>query len=75
MKLVVNHKGQQSLVVSKPDAAVVAKAKPLLELAAVFFKLDPLDKAIVDNLCDRIADTQVEVDAALVQQELPFEGE
>lgn len=71
MKLVVNHRGEQSLVVSKPDAAVVAKAKPLLELAAVFFKVDPAD---VLNLCDKIAFTQVEAGAAPVQQELPFEG-
>jgi len=75
VKLTVNHKGEQKLIVSKPDAAVIAKAKPLLALAAVFFKLDPLDKAIVDNLCDKIAATQVEADDAPVQQELPFEQE
>lgn len=71
MKLVVNHKGQQSLVVTKPDAAIVAKAKPLLELAAVFFKVDPVE---VLNLCDKIAATQAESDDAPVQQELPFGG-
>lgn len=72
MKLVVNHKGQQSLVVSKPDAAIIAKAEPLLKLAAVFYEINPIS---VLDLCQKIAATQVEADAAPVQQELPFEGE
>lgn len=37
MKLIVNHKGQQSLVVSKPDVAILQKAYGLINLAATFF--------------------------------------
>ena len=40
MKLIVNHKGVQSLVVSKPDVAVLEKARGLLNLAATFLDVD-----------------------------------
>ena len=75
MKIVLTHKGEQTLEVTKPDAAIVAKAKPRLEMAATFFKLTPEQKNIVMDLCSEIAMTQVEADDAPVQQELPFEGE
>jgi len=56
MKLIVNHKGVQSLVVSKPDAAVLEKAKPLLNLACVFFDV-PVDvkNSINALICHAVA--------------------
>ena len=50
MKLIVNHRGQQSLVVSKPDVAVLQKAHGLINLAATFFGLSNESRAEINGL-------------------------
>lgn len=52
MKLIVNHKGAQSLVVSKPDIAILEKARGLLILAATHFDLTPEAKNGIATLID-----------------------
>jgi len=52
MKLIVNHRGQQSLVVSKPDAAILEKAKGLLGLAAAFYAFPDEAKRLMLTLID-----------------------
>lgn len=75
MNLVVNHRGERKLVVTKPDAKLIAKALPLLDLAAVFYNLESA-KAIVDDLCGKIINANAEdEEPAQVQQDLPFETE
>lgn len=54
MKLIVNHKGAQSLVVTKPDVALLKKASLLLNLAATHFGLSAETKGEIAGL---IADT------------------
>lgn len=50
MKLIVNHKGAQSLVVSKPDVAILQKARGLLNLAATHFGLSEETKGEIAGL-------------------------
>lgn len=65
MKLIVNHKGEQKLIVSKPDAAVLEKARGLLNLAANFFEYTPEAKAAIKQL---ITDTLSLVNGASNEQ-------
>lgn len=56
MKLIVNHRGQQTLVVSKPDAAILEKARGLLGLATAFFAFpDESKKDMLRLIKDTIA--------------------
>jgi len=50
MKLIVNHKGAQSLVVTKPDVAILQKARNLLNLAAIHFGLSNETKGEIAGL-------------------------
>lgn len=52
MKLIVNHRGEQSLVVSKPDVAILQKAKGLLNLAATHFGLYDESRGEIASLID-----------------------
>lgn len=56
MKLIVNHRGEQSLIVSKPDAVILEKARGLLGLAAAFFAFpDESKKLMLALVNDTIA--------------------
>lgn len=55
MKLIVNHKGEQSLIVTKPDAAVLKKARGLIRLAATFYGAQPEVVGAIVSLIDNCA--------------------
>ena len=52
MKLIVNHRGERVLVITKPDMNVLKKARELIALAAVFYKVPPATQAAIELLID-----------------------
>ena len=56
MKLIVNHKGEQSLIVTKPDAAVLKKSRPLIRLACMHFGVEVLQASDFIKLLDSTID-------------------
>lgn len=56
MKLIVNHKGEQSLIVTKPDAAVLKKSRPLIRLACMHFGIEVLQASDFIKLLDSTID-------------------